>query len=305
MTFLVDAQMPYDLEFVGPVTENLSIYIQTKDFARSVMKKYPQLKEVIGYESGENERELLEKWNQKVRVNVYSHTLKISSYGDNAFDTEQLLYGTANTFLSESQKYYDTRNRFDFDILESPFVYEKVSFWNYVMSGLLGLVMVFFSTFLPVGRSFPSRKKLVWRSLDEDKIEDRHQETSPSDSGKKEFSSLLEFPDSVTELFQRERKEEKEKEQKIKEFREFKGEILPIVSQEKSSPDLVDKKALSSYSRGFVPMNLPIVEEEFFEEKGSSEIKKTASLESLTEEKEPSNEEYKRRLNELLRGRMI
>ncbi|QQS61400.1 MAG: hypothetical protein IPN70_00485 [Candidatus Moraniibacteriota bacterium] len=311
IVFLFIPQSLSDLDNTEKIVENLSVFSQTKNFISSVTKKYPQLKELIEMNEQDDEYPL-KKWEQRIHTQTYAHTLRISSYGKDEFETRQLLYGVANTFLSESGKYYDTQDRFALHILEPPYIYDKGFFFGFWMSIFLASLMVFLSSFLSKEKFlFSRRKNLVWESFEANKdksnIPQKEELSWKNFWKKKEMPSSLEafhFLDQTKKYILQQREDVKKEEET------FLKEETPSLEKSQKKIDLNEDFPKIISPEGHVPINLPIADDDVLEEESLKkellELDAHAMM-SLNEreEKEPSNEEYKRRLNDLLRGKMI
>jgi hypothetical protein len=264
------------------VAETLASYAETADFAKEVSVRYPGVK--IASTDGISLGAMRSAWQRQTNISPQGSVLTLRLYGDDAFDAEQVLRATTNTLIAKRSNVIPRGYRLA--VLELPYnssfgIWQWFSYVIIAASITFGIRFVFLRSSRVKPFAAGNRRELsrtdelrrrfepIWkRSATDEKSEKA--EVWKKKSNDDMIRSVE--PDQVTHIDQKEG------------------------TKEKSTAIAIPRSASPV---GFAPANLPIVEE-----KSIPIEKEDATREERQENSdEPSNEEYKRRLNELLQGK--
>ncbi len=228
----------------------------------------------------------------------------------NEYEAEQVLRASANVLIKNISIYYTIQKDIQVEIFERPVITKRSFFLDILISFFVGLG-------ISLGVRFFLKKKskstLEWKPLStQNEIPERLYTKRSVGEKKEKYEKEKVVLEKKEETHQKEENSSLQEEKKLygnhletfsQEMRDdsiLSHQQLPIISSEKKEGGRNDEGVVSESAQrnthGFVPTNLPIILEE---DSFLSEEKKEISQE------EPTNEEYKRRLNELLNGKMI
>lgn len=310
--------------------ENLSLLPQMLSFYDLMLKEN---KDIVDLNIEKTADKRKEAWNRILEVSkkekdsqsLISITITTSSQND----SEEIVQRVARTLVSVTGRYYDIRNDVDLRIVDGPITKQVVQgwFWIIMLSLSAGIVVIMVFSYLPtVGVMFPGIKREIGNFTALHNIRDilKKKEEQDSEDGKKEIESIYTAQESldanILADFSVKQKEDEEVERvEIAPMKE--ASVIPqapdnlpvgpadslIFEHPAQYPNFPEMPA-SQAKVASAPANLPFAEEGEFpifespaEEKSSEENVDTAT--SLVD-KEPTKEELKARLNQLLRGEL-
>ncbi|NCU41708.1 MAG: hypothetical protein EOM19_03215 [Candidatus Moranbacteria bacterium] len=285
-------------------------------FLENVLLTYPQLEKYNAFvEKEENTQTTL--WKKRTDTSLRGSVVELRYSANDAYEAEQVLRASANVLIKNISVYYNAQKDIKVEIFERPVITKRNFFLDILISFVVGLFVSLVAKFFLKKKLEPA---LEWKPFSV-QSEIRERLYGKRDGGKKKRDEEKEnvseekegdgeqkevMYQEVETSFPKEEKKESYQEHFEKLSREKKDDYkifhqqLPGVSFEKKEVEN-EKIAISERTQrnnGFVPMNLPIILEE-----ESVPLEKEKETESFQEE--PTNEEYKRRLNELLKGKMI
>lgn len=253
-------------------------------------------------------------WNDMLETEIINRdasVIRISITSKNQSDSEQLVRKATRTLFDLSGMYYDIKNDLDLRIIEGPVTHGTLSGWYWILpiSIVLGILVssILESILSAITRRIRRRTDLLPKkeyftfekfpkSSDETKIGSLEDLYKLEQAEKSFFTSDKEAQRRKKSFLEKsEIKQESEKKNISKKISEEKYPDYPEV------PSSMQKKAEA-------PGNLPIADEVEFPEKTNEEAEKNGLM-KLDEKKkddvsrEPTNDEIKKRLNELLRGK--
>jgi len=283
------------------IVSNILEFPKTLFFYDRLLKLNPDVRDVA---VGLSSKQRKEKWNEMISVslaNPNSSVIKISISTSRQSDAEQLAKKTVRTLFDTSALYYDIRNDVDFRIVDGSISEKKsVNFaWLFVCSIVFGFGISRLLQFLIFdNKNFSFKKPDLFVSnsfFDPKKI-----------SGmfvKKELKSLDDLYENEQAdesfHFQQKTKEDQDAE-KFQEMKKLTKQMEPEKYPNFPEMPVRTEKKFS------VPENLPIADETFFSDNITQEIiveEENILLEN-EERAEPTPEELKKRLNELLKGKI-
>ena len=287
---------------------------KTLAFYDRVLKLNPDVRDVtIGLDKDGRKN----AWNKMFaisKVNTDSSVLKLSIQVGRKSDSEQLASKTVATLFNNIAFYYDVKNDFNLSIIDGPIAKSEVPHWGILLfaSISLGFVLAIVLSFIPwLGKAVDNEKQIK-KNTDFFK---KNPEITPED----ELESLnnLYKNEQANEYFVLEEDIENEKmthdnidvvadyAERFQETKKITKQLEP--AKYPNFPEMPIRKRVAS-----APDNLPIADDSFFAQheksvseniaKVEQEIKKVKEAVIENKPKEPTTEELKKRLNELLRG---
>lgn len=293
-------------------------------FLENVLLTYPQLEKYDAFSKKKENNQII-IWKKRTDASLRGSVVELRYSANDAYEAEQVLRASANVLIKNISVYYNTQKDIKVEIFERPFISKRNFFLDIFVS-------FFVSLGISLGVGFFLKKKskptLEWKPFSaQSEIRERLY-TKRSGEKKKRYKANENVPEKKDgDIKQKEEMHQEEKEpflkeekkesyqehfEKLSRDKKNENEILyqqaSVVSSEKREEERrgneLEKVARSERIQrdalGFVPLNLPIILEE---EVASSE--KEREKDEVSFQKEPTNEEYKRRLNELLKGNMI
>ncbi|EKE19797.1 MAG: hypothetical protein ACD_8C00103G0002 [uncultured bacterium] len=246
-----------------------------------------------------------DSWNKMLsisRVGKNSLIFKISISTKSASDSEQLSSKTVRELFDRIAFYYDIKKDFDLRIIEKPIARTEVSAWPWILivsfAGGFGIAIVLNSLLGPA-------------------VEKRTEEKEENDSnfvfdfGKKAKVSVGQGVEKLRRLYQSDApfvfEEKKETFSGISQIDPQLQEMKKLTKQmEPSKYPNFPEMPVATKVKASAPDNLPIAEDDFLA--NLPEIEKEIPKEPVSDEsvvdfkREPTKEELKERLNQLLRG---
>ena len=307
--------------------ENLSLLPQMLSFYDLMLKEN---KDIVDLNVEKTADKRKEAWNRILEVSKNEKdaqsliSIAITTSSQN--DSEEIVQRAARTLMSVTGRYYDIRNDVDLRIVDGPITKQVVQgwFWIFVLSLSAGIVVIMVFSYLPtVG--FIEIKREIGNFTALHNIRDilKKKEEQDSEDGKKEIESIYTAQESLDAniLADFSVKKEDEEVERV-EIAPMKEEsVIPqapdnlpvgpadslIFEHPAQYPNFPEMPA-SQAKVASAPANLPFAEEGEFpifesptEEKSAEENVDSAT--SLVD-KEPTKEELKARLNQLLRGEL-
>lgn len=285
-------------------------------FLENVLLTYPQLEKYTAFEERE-EKYQTTIWKKRTETSLRGSVVELRYSANNAYEAEQVLRASANVLIQSISVYYNTQKDIKVEIFERPVITKKNFFLDIALSFLVASVVSLTARFFLRKKSKPT---LEWKPFSVQN-EIRERLYAKRDGGKKKRGEEKENVSEKKEMNQKEKvslpKEEKKESyqehfEKLSREKKDNKEIFhqpsPVISSEKKEEEkkedenekVIISERVQRNAHGFVPMNLPI-----FLEEESVPLEKEKEREEESFQEEPTNEEYKRRLNELLKGKMI
>lgn len=244
-------------------------------------------------------------WNRMLsvsRAGKNSLIFKISISTKSASDSAQLSSKTVRELFDRIAFYYDVKKDFDLRIIEKPIARTEVSAWAWILiasfAGGFGVAMILNSLLGPAVR---------------EKTEEKEENDSNLvfDFGKKAKVSVGQGVEKLRRLYQSDApfvfEEKKEAVSEISQVDPQLQEMKKLTKQmEPSKYPNFPEMPVTGKVKASAPENLPIADDDFFAD--IPEVKKEIPEELVAEEsvvdgkREPTKEELKERLNQLLRG---
>jgi hypothetical protein len=265
-----------------------------------------------------------EKWNDMMsvsQISANSSVIKVSIVAKREVDAQQLVKKTSRTLLDTVAFYYNIKNDVDLRIIEGPISKPQVSNWNLLLlfSIVIGFSIAALLSFLPFLRTAlvkikaPENAGYPFTPKPFFDFNNKNKEVVPLE---KELESLenLFTNDQLAESFATDETSEivddnfSEMKKKTKKLEPDKYPNFPEMPARNAAHGVVDGPV--SYIEPGVPFNLPIADEDFSNMFPSPvedfPVKEEIAIAPVETEKstksEPTKEELKKRLNELLRG---
>lgn len=233
-------------------------------------------------------------WNEMLSVNqssASSSVIKVSIQAENKNDAQQLNQKTVRVLFDTVSTYYDVKNDFDLRIIDGPIIKAQIPSWQilFLISIFLGFFLVLLLDFVIFGKSMKFINRIDENELprNKDYFDFKHE-----DAEKENYFSQNNFIDAESENAGI---------QKMK-------QLTKLIEPDKypnfpEMPTMLEK-------RDAAPGNLPIADDDF--EENFLDVKEAVNpqveeleipqLEVDQKSKEPTPDELKKRLNQLLRG---
>lgn len=294
------------------VAENLSELSENLSFAERVIKANPDLESAFASPSPDERKK---KWNQEVRVKHAegSGVLSVRTKHQDGEMAKNLAAAASQELLATAAFYYNVKTEVDLRIVEGPILSARIgNHFLYLLTSVvtsLALTGAFFFLLSALPRLFGAKRvpeKAYPGFIEGDSVP---------------YIDPRKFIPRKPELLSYERRAAQVKDEK-KEEAEIREEILSSVKPVKLQPPASQGSQNKTKTMGTVkapaPANLPMAGEDMnlpfsdeplpftFEERPEEEPDFSAmpvpEIEETSEDKEPTAEDYKRRLNELLSG---
>lgn len=268
---------------------------KTLTFYEKLLAENPEIKENRIYSSLDEKKE---NWNSMIKVSVNpedSSIIELTVISDDEKSSQIISNKSARNLFNITSNYYDVKNDIDLRIIEGPIVKDslKNAFWLFLASILLGysLAVIF-------------QRLFVFAATDLDKLmmalrqgSKKNNEAPQEEHDQKKDGSDLQN-DTASDL-------ENKKSQELKERETEELERLNKIMQQDIYPNFPEMP-ISEPKKASAPDNLPIADVDAFEIDKSEEEDKEKSDMAIENEKsshEPTPEEIRKRLNQLLRGK--
>lgn len=306
----------------------------TLSFYNRLLKFNPDVRDIS---AGLSSKEKKEKWNEIVLVSRSAENaslIKISVTTSRANDSEQLASKTARTLFDTSAFYYNIKNELSMSVVDGPITTSNVPglFWILILSVVGGFAisgLLNYSVSNP-GKFFISKKSIMESAgmLKKNFFFDFKKKSEKSPEQELEsLRNLYESEQINNATFPIEEKEEilPEPEAIIENVSEI-PEIDPRFQEMKKITKQIEPDKYPNFPEmpvhssrvSSAPDNLPIADETFFVEENILDVPVEKPEEILPEQKpevieeepqdsarkEPTAEELKKRLNQLLRGEL-
>lgn len=240
-----------------------------------------------------------QEWNKVVFVKKdrQSGIVTLSVKADNAENARAILDGVARSWYGFSSHYYDLRDSVSLNLINGPFAVSKIERPFVLVVFLLALaflVAYLIWRFLPLLKIVASRKHISAIGKKFEQIRSAKQQTSPqTETAGYEDYDLVKSLGLKKDNNQEAKEDETLPKQADKEFVKAEKVVYP------NFPEMPKARIQSS-----APANLPIADDSILF--GPKEMAEGGSEEDFfeVEKKEPTQDEYKKRLNDLLRGGM-
>ena len=288
LSYVVVPKNAEAVSMIDGVAGTLSAFPEKTFFAKKVANRYESILVEEGFSS---QKDIIKQWNRRINADLESHMITLQAFGYTNHSAEQLVRASANTLESYRNVYYG--ESISLDLIANPITESHslwIGFWVSVLGAFVGSGIVYL--FLERGmREESLPKKLPLKK--EEPYYRAYEEWARENEGEEE----IEKQDD-------DKKEERDEEN----TKNFSRETQENEAVSTKAPSLEEKQdfspqkpiAVPSNGSANVPVNLPIAEIQ--QEK--KEVPKDIPMVDVSEE-EPTNEEYKKRLNELLGGKMI
>lgn len=322
---LVNVKSPIAIKQQEQIFNNILQFPTTLSFYDTMLFQNPDVRDVA---LGLNDDQRKEKWNEMIsvsRVDDQASVFKLSVTSKLANDSNQLASKSARTLFDTVAFYYDVKKDFDLRIIEGPIAISKTSNWFglFLMSLIGG-----FGIAIMISPAFSAKK-------DESKKDDGENlaKNLIFDFGKKTKKSMGQGIEALRRLYQSDAPFVFEEKKTTKdEIVQVQPEIDPRIEEMKkltkqmepgkypNFPEMPARNASQSVAGGplppiaqaSAPSNLPVAEDDFMNQyqepiqtdeiitqKPLPVVEKKPEIDT---KKEPTPEELKKRLNQLLRG---
>lgn len=292
------------------ILNSLAELPKTFNFYQRLLNDNPEIRES---NTGKSDSERKQLWNQMLTVKrspKNSSIIKISIFADSENGAEKLAFKTARTFFDTASSYYNVKTDVDMRLVDGPLTESSLSSWPWMLlvSLILGFLMAYIlqNTMSPFLDGLAKLSAMLKEKSEEYKL--RKVISLGEDVGSGEINvdskdvHQERKPEPATES--KETQEiSSEKTQSDKEL-----ETLNKIIQQDIYPNFPEMPVAPKKSEA--PDNLPIGDSSFFMEENpqqSEEVKEEEVEEKQPEEdlnREPTPEELKRRLNQLLKGKL-
>jgi hypothetical protein len=329
MTLMVIARSEKTAIQKKDMVENLSLLPQMLSFYDLMLKNN---RDIVDLNTRERADKRKEAWNRILEVSKMEKNNRslihvyITLPSQN--DSEEIVKKTTQTLMGVSGRYYDIRNDVDLRVVDGPITKPVTQgwFWIIMLSLSAGAVVIMVFSYLPtIGFAFPELKKEIGNFAALHNIRDilKKKEDQDSEDGKKEIESIYTAQEGLDANILVDFSA-------IKEADAAKYAITDLAKEESVIPQAPDnlpvgpadsfifehpaqypnfpELPVSQTKVASAPANLPFADEGDLpifespaEEKIPEENLETAS--SLVD-KEPTKEELKARLNQLLKGEL-
>lgn len=279
------------------IIQNISEFPTLLSFYEKLLKENPQISDPS---KGKSQDARKKYWNKYVEVksmdNKNQNIIEISVLGNERNESELLAEKTIQTELNFVSYYYNIKEDVEIRIVDGPITSTVIDgwYWLLIFSILLGILVAFVLQ----------------------KISDMFGEKIFSDKKNFSFSENMKFLgnnatekkevglNSLEDLYLPEEKNEIKNEISIHTQLEKAYDAIKIAQQDPTFPEISAKHI----SKASAPDNLPVGDDSFFYKKSALETKEEHKVEKEDTQvasvinREPTQEELKKRLNDLLRG---
>ena len=323
VSILVNTKSQLALSQQNKLVSTIVEFPTTLSFYDRLLKLNPDVRDVT---AGMSSDERKNTWNNMIsvtRLNNDSAVFKIAITAKRESDAQQLVNKSSHTLFNTVGFYYDIKKDVDLRIIDGPITTTQFSSWQWFLLGsiLLGFALAAFLSFVPNIIGWIVSKKEVegdnelakknFFSYFERKVEIPEEEELESLNHLYE-SEVPEETFTFENYLESEKELEKQSadaqayEEKFQEVKKITKQLEP--SKYPNFPEMPVRAA----SHASAPDNLPIADDSFFAPRVDVTVKEIPEVqavvveqpevETLDENREPTPEELKKRLNELLRG---
>jgi tetratricopeptide (TPR) repeat protein len=297
----------------GEILANLGQFPKSLSFYENLLKNNPDIND---FSSGKSINQKKQAWDDMVlvgRADPGSSILRLSITAKNQADGEILSQRTTRALIDTASQYYNIKTDIDFRIIDGPIVKSNTPgvWWILPLSLLLGCLggMLLQMIVNPLEKMFAINKSL---EKNEEANQDLRQDISKD--AQKDGSYL-------EDLYKKEESDIPFSFEKY--YEDSKANPLPMEELEHINkhvsksmyPNFPEMPASSSFSTtASAPDNLPIADDFIFmaeqhnetqlQPKQESEIPEAAATTMGHQHQEPTEEELKNRLNQLLKGEL-
>lgn len=286
------------------IVNNLAELPRTLNFYQRLLNDNPGFKQTKTTLSASEKKDF---WNHMINVKrspKNSSLLKISVTANNAKDAEKLSVASARTLFDISSSYYNIQTDLDLRLVDGPISQTSMSYWQLALliSITLGFLMAYLLQTLvkPLSENITAaagalnvKMQQFGESLEafknsnigkKEKIKDQRQQ-------EKENTKEIIEPQAPVETSQKDQELER----------------LNKIIQQDIYPNFPEMP-ISTTRKSSAPDNLPVGDDAFFmgqpQDKTISESEELESEQKVEEDlnREPTPEELKKRLNQLLKG---
>lgn len=306
------------------IVHNLAQIPQTLSFYERLLSDNHDLKDTTANQSAQRRKEI---WNNIIsikQINKDSTILKITLEASGSKDSEILASKTARTFLDTASGYYNVKSDLDLRIIDGPISQRSYDFWPILL--LLSVILGFLIAYIGNGFhiaiiNLTDHKDTFKRGLD--KISEKtvamfdgkktHQEEfliqENENSAEEQNLEMENFKESLAKKVpELEQTPEIYSEDKIKSQHDKELEALNKIIQQDIYPNFPEMPTTGNV-KASAPDNLPIGDDLMFAQNVISQDPQASIVQQdapVVEEKkgEPTSEQLKQRLNQLLRGEL-
>lgn len=319
ISILVNVKSEVDNKQQEQIINNIAELPKTLAFYDGLLKYNPDVRDVTTGFSADKRKE---RWNKMLSVNhpdLETSIIKIAITTSHKADSEQLAIKTARTLFDTSAFYYNIKKDVDLRIVDGPITSVLFPNWFlfFVLSIALGFTISETLQYLAFGD-----KKILIKKPDFSRInsffEFKKAPKIPVEEELEMLNNLYRTEQAEQEIIlnneikseslQQEQENNVENLEYEKRFQEMK-KITKSLEPDKY-PNFPEMPLVREVSKASAPDNLPIADDSFFvqSEEPAKAIKVEETVEETNKEeffditKEPTQEELKKRLNELLKG---
>lgn len=281
------------------ILDNLVALPKTLFFYDRLLKYNKDVRDIA---AGENPVQRKKVWNEFItirKIGKNSSIFEIAITTKLESDANQLAQKTVRNLFDTASFYYDIKNDIDLRVVDGPIV-EKNVFSGWFKALILSIVFGFLTAFI-LQSIINNSKKLFsnGRQIFGGKSWfDFGKKTAESSEEEKKYLESLYISEQMRMQLGFQKKKEEEKKQKSAEFREMK-KLTKMLEPDKY-PNFREVPK-TSQAKSSAPANLPIAEDTLFFNEPPEE---TAQKDEQKEYPEPSEEQFKERLNKLLKGEL-
>jgi capsular polysaccharide biosynthesis protein len=311
ITVFVNAKSEISAEKQGQIVENIIEFSRTLSFYDRMLKYNPDISDVTAGRGQDKRKQLWNSMLSAERVGKNSSMIKISVETKREADADKLVQKATRSLFDTTGMYYDIKNDVDLRIIDGPISRVQVSnwYWFLAFSLLLGFAIAFLlqellsagkKSFIDV-RNIPEEKSLFNFKMET-------QRPSLPEIKSLEDLYMAEQADAVFAI-----KEEPKKQIFPQENVMNKPEITPQIKEMKKLTKMIQRDKYPNFpempvheiKKASAPENLPIADENFLIHSDENAKQKTQQEQPIiTLHHEPTEEELKTRLNQLLRGEL-
>lgn len=289
------------------IINSIAQFPKTLNFYEKLLADNPEVKENNIGNSPSVRKELWNKMIEVKRSPKNSSLIKIKIIANSEKDAEKLSVKSARTLFDTASSYYNVKTDIDMRLVDGPIVERSMENWPWLaaISVVLGISFAFiFQKFIP---SLKNAFQLAAVQLKEN-IAAKEQQAEKTISEEKEtYNESEETKTTPTESTGGASKKELSPDDKSEQDKEL--EALNKIIQQDIYPNFPEMP-VSEQKKSSAPDNLPVADSSFLMDKNSLENQEKIHEEIVDQPKEeqphrePTPEELKKRLNELLRGKI-
>ncbi|HQB59197.1 MAG TPA: hypothetical protein PK260_00255 [Candidatus Moranbacteria bacterium] len=313
ITILVNAKSSAAIK-QQQIVNNLVEIPNLLSFYDRMLAENPDVRDVAQGKSPDKRKAMWNSMLETETVDGDSSMIRISITANKGSDAQQLVQKTTRTLLNLAGMYYDVRDELDLRIIEGPITRTVLPAWYWVilLSVTLGILVTFIlqSVLLSMGKVFDKKRVTLPKK---EYLSFTRNGNFSKESGIKSLEELYKIEESEKSFFEDAKKAEQRKEDFLKEKGIAKEEHAKRNEEQffkETYPNFPEAVGNVQQKKAEAPSNLPVAKDAglpkgIAEGKGS---KKDGFVEIGEEkktnvEREPTDEEIKKRLNQLLRGK--